>query len=89
MAKKIPLRRCIGCGQMKSKKELIRVVKSPEDVYSLDCTGKKNGRGAYLCQNKECMGLARKTHGLERSFAGAVPADVYDLLEKELASIGE
>ncbi len=83
MAKKIPLRQCVGCGEMKSKKEMMRVLKTPEDAITLDKTGKKNGRGAYLCMDKECLIKARKNKGLERSFKMSIPSDVYDSLEKE------
>lgn len=83
MAKKIPLRQCVGCGEMKSKKEMMRVLKTPEDAITLDKTGKKNGRGAYFCVSKECLISARKNKGLERSFKMSIPSDVYDSLEKE------
>ena len=83
MAKKIPLRQCVGCGEMKSKKEMMRVLKTPEETIVLDKTGKKNGRGAYLCVEKECLLKARKNKGLERSFKMSIPNDVYDSLEKE------
>ena len=83
MAKKIPLRQCVGCGEMKSKKDMMRVLKTPEDIITLDKTGKKNGRGAYLCMDKECLIKARKNKGLERSFKMSIPSDVYDSLEKE------
>ncbi|MBQ2935103.1 MAG: YlxR family protein [Lachnospiraceae bacterium] len=83
MAKKIPLRQCVGCGEMKGKKEMMRVLKTPEDTITLDTTGKKNGRGAYLCISKECLQKARKNKGLERSFKMSIPNDVYDSLEKE------
>ncbi len=83
MAKKIPLRQCVGCGEMKSKKEMMRVLRTPEDTITLDKTGKKNGRGAYLCMDKECLIKARKNKGLERSFKMSIPSDVYDSLEKE------
>ena len=83
MAKKIPLRQCVGCGEMKGKKEMMRVLKTPEDIITLDITGKKNGRGAYLCISKECLTKARKNKGLERSFKMSIPNDVYDSLEKE------
>ena len=83
MAKKIPLRQCVGCGEMKSKKEMMRVLKTPEDTIVLDKTGKKNGRGAYLCVAKDCLVKARKNKGLERSFKMSIPSDVYDSLEKE------
>lgn len=83
MAKKIPLRQCVGCGEMKSKKEMMRVLKTPEDEIILDLTGKKNGRGAYLCISRECLEKARKNKGLERSFKMSIPNEVYDSLEKE------
>ena len=82
--RKIPLRKCTGCQEMKSKKELIRVVKNDEGVISLDFTGKKQGRGAYICPNMECLEKARKNKGLERSFKCAVPKEVYDQLREEL-----
>ncbi len=83
MAKKIPLRQCVGCGEMKNKKEMMRVLKTPEDEIILDLTGKKNGRGAYLCISKECLLKARKNKGLERSFKMSIPSEVYDSLERE------
>lgn len=84
--KKIPLRKCTGCGEMKTKKELIRVLKTPEDTIVLDVTGKKNGRGAYLCNQLECFRKARKSKGLERSLQCAIPTEVYEALEKELTN---
>lgn len=87
MAKKIPLRQCVGCGEMKGKKDMMRVLKTVEDEICLDVTGKKNGRGAYLCKSKECLVRARKNKGLERSFKMSIPAEVYDTLEKEFDSI--
>ena len=81
--KKIPMRQCIGCGEMKPKKEMIRVIKTAEDEIILDTTGRKNGRGAYLCISKECLQKARKNKGLERSFKMSIPNEVYDSLEKE------
>lgn len=84
MAKKIPLRQCVGCGEMHSKKEMLRVLKSAEnDTFCLDITGKKNGRGAYVCKSRECLVKARKNKGLERSFKMSIPDEVYDVLEKE------
>ncbi len=84
MAKKIPLRQCVGCGEMRSKKEMLRVLKSAEeDTFCLDITGKKNGRGAYVCKNRDCLVKARKSKGLERSFKMSIPTEVYDALEKE------
>lgn len=83
MAKKDPLRQCVGCGEAKSKKELMRVIKTAEGEISLDFTGKKNGRGAYLCKSKLCLQQARKNKGLERSFKMSIPKEIYDSLEKE------
>lgn len=82
--KKVPLRMCSGCGEMKPKKELIRVVKSPEGVISLDTVGKKPGRGAYVCNNIECLKKARKTRRFERSFSCQIPEEVYNRMEEEL-----
>lgn len=87
MSKKIPLRQCVGCGEMKGKKEMIRVLKTAENDIVLDDTGKKNGRGAYLCKTKECFLKARKSKGLERSFKMSIPDEVYDTLEKEFEQI--
>ncbi|NLP34646.1 MAG: YlxR family protein [Clostridiales bacterium] len=86
MAKKIPLRMCTGCEQAKSKKELIRVVKTPETEIVLDTTGKKNGRGAYVCKSTECLQKAIKTRGLERSLRTAIPKEVVEMLEEEMAN---
>ena len=82
--KKVPMRKCTGCQEMKNKKELIRVVRNDEGEFSLDTTGKKPGRGAYICKNIECLEKARKNKGLERSFKQAVPKDLYDELKKQL-----
>lgn len=86
--KKIPLRLCVGCQEMKPKFELIRVIKTPEGEVTLDATGRKNGRGAYLCKNEECLKKLRKTKGLERSLKIAIPQEVYDKLEKEMELLG-
>ena len=85
--KKIPMRQCIGCGEMKSKKEMMRVIKTAEDDICLDVTGKKNGRGAYLCISKECLQKARKNKGLERSFKMSIPEEIYNTLDKEFEAI--
>lgn len=82
--KKIPMRQCVGCREMKEKRELIRVVKSPDGDISLDFKGKKPGRGAYLCPDPECLKRARKARALERALETAVPADVYDALEQQM-----
>ena len=85
--KKVPMRKCVGCGEMKNKREMMRVLKTAENEFVLDATGKKNGRGAYLCFSKECFDKAVKSKGLERSFKHAIPKDVYDKLAKEMDSI--
>ena len=85
--KKIPMRKCVGCQEMKSKKEMMRVLKTSEDTFELDATGKKNGRGAYLCFSKECFEKAVKNKGLERSFKQAIPKEVYEKLEKEMNAL--
>ena len=87
MAKKIPLRQCVGCMEMKGKKDMMRVLKSEDGSICLDATGKKNGRGAYVCKSKNCLTLARKNKGLERSFKMSIPDDVYDTLEREFENL--
>lgn len=82
--RKIPLRKCTGCQEMKNKKELIRIVRNDEGEFSVDITGKKPGRGAYMCNNIECFEKAVKSKGLERSFKTSVPKDVYEKLRNEL-----
>ena len=83
----MPVRMCVGCQEMKNKKEMIRVIKTPEGTFMLDATGKKNGGGAYVCPSEECLQLARKNKGLERSFKQAIPAEVYESLEKEMEAL--
>lgn len=83
--KKIPLRMCTGCGEMKPKKELVRVVRSKEGEISLDLTGRKAGRGAYVCRSLDCLKRARKTRRIERSLDCQIPDEVYDAMEKEMA----
>ena len=87
--KKNPLRQCIGCGEMKNKREMIRVIKTPEGEILLDATGRKNGRGAYLCPSGECLKKAVKNKGLERSFKMAIPKEIYENLEKEMETLGQ
>ena len=82
--KKKPERRCVGCGETRLKSELTRVVRSPEGEVSLDATGKKSGRGAYLCRDPLCLKKARKSKRLERSLSCDIPDAVYDRLEEEL-----
>ncbi len=81
--KKIPMRQCVGCKEMKNKREMMRVLKTAEGPIVIDTTGRKNGRGAYLCMTKECLVKARKNKGLERSFKMSIPDKVYEELEKE------
>lgn len=85
--KKIPQRQCMGCGEIKNKKDLIRVIRTGEDEILIDTTGKKNGRGAYICPSAECLKRAIKSKGLERSLKTAVPDEIYQQLEKELILI--
>ena len=85
--RKVPMRQCVGCQEMKSKKEMIRVIRTPERDFLLDATAKKHGRGAYLCPSRECLDKARKNKGLERSFKQAIPKEVYEALEKEMEDI--
>ena len=87
MAKKIPLRQCVGCGEMKGKKDMMRVLKTAENEICLDVTGKKNGRGAYVCKSKDCLLKAGKNKGLERSFKMSIPKEVYESLEKEFENL--
>ena len=84
MPKKIPMRQCVGCREMKPKKELIRVVRSPEGAVSLDFRGKLPGRGAYVCPDPACLAKARKSRGLQRAFDAALPAQVWDDLEAQM-----
>ena len=83
--RKIPMRMCNGCGEMMAKNQLIRIVRDNEGQLSLDLTGKKNGRGAYICRNADCLKKARKNHRIERSLQLQIPDEIYDRLEKEFA----
>ena len=83
--KKIPQRQCVGCREMKEKRALVRVVKSPEGEISLDFGARKPGRGAYVCPDAACLKKARKSRALERAFSAPIPAEVYDALEQEMA----
>ncbi|MCM1025486.1 MAG: YlxR family protein [Roseburia sp.] len=87
MAKRIPLRQCVGCGEMKGKRDMMRILRTEDNAICLDTTGKKNGRGAYICRSRECLQKARKNKGLERSFKMSIPSEVYDTLEKEFDSL--
>lgn len=80
--KKVPLRQCIGCGEMKPKKELVRIIKTPEDEIVLDITGKQNGRGAYICSSLSCLEKAQKSRALERALKMPVPGEIYESLKK-------
>jgi len=82
--KKIPLRQCLGCREMKAKRELIRIVRSPEGEIALDFHGKKPGRGAYLCSDPQCLKRIRKSKALERAFSLPIPETVYDALEAQM-----
>ncbi len=93
--KKVPLRKCTGCNEMKEKKQLVRVVKAPDQTdengevlqkgeISVDLTGKKPGRGAYICKDAACLAAARKARRLERAFSCRIPDEVYERLEQEL-----
>ena len=84
MQKKIPMRQCVGCREMKAKKELVRVVRSPEGEISLDFRGKAPGRGAYLCPQAECLKKAIRAKALERAFDTQIPQDVLDELLKTM-----
>ena len=84
MEKKIPMRQCLGCREMKPKRELIRVVRSPEGEISVDLTGKKSGRGAYICPDAACLQRAMKSRALERSFETAIGEDVYAALQAQI-----
>ena len=96
--RKIPMRMCTGCGEMKPKRELVRIVKAPEKpgedgsplppCIELDLTGKKPGRGAYICRDPECLVKARKARRLERTFSWKIPEEVYERLEREMAEDG-
>ena len=85
--KKTPQRQCVGCGENKDKKDMIRIIKTNENEIFLDDTGKKNGRGAYICKTGECLAKAIKTKGIERSLKTTIPQDVYDVLLKEMKEI--
>ena len=87
--KKVPQRQCIGCGEMKNKKEMIRILKTEAEGVVLDATGRKNGRGAYVCPNRECFQKAVKSRGLERAFKMPISKEIYESLEKEMEQIGK
>lgn len=82
--KKVPMRQCMGCGEKKEKKDLIRIIRTPDEEIVLDVTGKKNGRGAYLCDSISCLSMARKKKAIDRALNMTIPEDVYQQLEKEM-----
>ena len=85
--KKIPQRQCIGCREMKNKKDLIRILKTDTEGIIIDVTGKKNGRGAYICRSGECLEKAIRNHGIERSLKTGILPEIYDSLKKEIEKI--
>ena len=86
--RKVPMRRCVGCGERKEKKELIRILRDPSGNILADPTGRANGRGAYLCRNAQCLRTARKSKALEHSLEVRIPEEIYDSLEKEMEELG-
>ena len=89
MEKKVPLRKCLGCEEMKGKKGILRIVKSKEGEISLDFTGKKSGRGAYICRDLKCFETAKKKKAFERSLKCKIPDEVYDRLRQEIEGAEE
>ena len=87
MGRKIPLRQCVGCREKKKKRDMIRVIKTPEDEICLDRSGKKNGRGAYLCFNPDCLRKAIRSKALERSLKITIPDEIYEGLEEEMETL--
>ena len=86
--KKVPMRQCTGCGEMKNKKDMVRILRTTENEIVLDATGRKNGRGAYLCGKPECLKKARKSRAIERALSVEVPESVYDQLEQQMEQEG-
>lgn len=86
--KKIPTRQCLGCNEHKPKKELLRVLRTPEGEVLLDFTGKKSGRGAYICYDVKCLKKARKTKRIDKSLDTVIPEEIYDKMESELDGYG-
>ena len=87
--KKIPMRKCTGCGEQKPKKELVRVVKTPDSQILLDLTGKASGRGAYICNNAECLKKARKSKRIDRTFEMTIPDEIYEQMEAQIGKDDE
>lgn len=88
-AKKIPMRRCVGCHESKPKNELIRIIRTPDNEVLLDCTGKKNGRGAYICSSVECLNKASRSKAFERAFEISIPDDIYEDIERQMLQLVE
>ncbi len=84
--RKIPMRMCTGCGEMKAKRELVRVVKSATGEITLDLTGKANGRGAYICRDAECLKKAQKSKRIERAFSTVIPEEIYNRMSEEIGN---
>lgn len=84
--KKTPIRKCMGCNEQKEKSALIRIIHTPEGEFCVDTTGKKNGRGAYICKNAQCLAKIQKSHRLDKIFDKKIPDEIYDALKKELDS---
>ena len=89
ITKKVPMRQCTGCREMKSKRDMIRVIKTAENEICIDATGRMNGRGAYICPTMECLKQAMKSRGLERSLKTSIPDTVYQQMEEEMSQIGK
>ncbi len=87
--KKIPMRKCTGCGEQKPKKELVRVVKTPDGEILLDLTGKSSGRGAYICNSAECLAKAKKSKRIDRTFEMTIPEEIYEQLEAQIGKDDE
>lgn len=87
--KKVPMRQCVGCHEMKNKKDMIRVIRTAENEICIDETGRKNGRGAYICRSRSCLEKAVAGHGLERSLKTKISPDIYEKLQEEMKQLGE
>ena len=87
--RKVPMRKCVGCGEMKNKKELIRVLKTRRERFCWMPAAEKNGRGAYLCPSSDCLRKAERSRGLERSLGVRIPPEIYEKLRKEMDQLGE
>lgn len=85
--KKVPMRQCVGCRELKSKKDLMRILRTPDNKVIFDDTGRMNGRGAYICPSVECLKKARKTKAIERSLDISIPDEVYDTIERQMSEL--